>query len=56
MLSDFRDDEKENSNGRLDVILDFISAKFLMGYSCVRNYILIYIHGPAILHFLELCK
>ena len=35
---------------------DFISAKFVMGYPCVRPYILFYIHGPAILHFFELLK
>ena len=27
-----------------------------MGYSCVGHYILFYIHGPDILHFLELSK
>ena len=27
-----------------------------MGYPCVRHYILLYIHGPAILHFFELLK
>ena len=32
-------------------ILDFISAKFVIGYPCVRHYILFYINGPAILHF-----
>ena len=32
-------------------ILDFISAKFVMGYHCVRPSILFYIHGPANLHF-----
>ena len=37
-------------NGRLAAILDFITAKFLMRYPCVRHYILFYIHGPAILH------
>ena len=35
------------------VILDFITAKFVMGYPCVRNYTLFYIHGPAILHFFK---
>ena len=30
-------------------ILDFITAKFVMGYPCVKHYILCYIHGPAIL-------
>ena len=34
-------------------MLDFISAKFVMGYPCVRHYIFFYIHGPAILHFLS---
>ena len=38
------------------VILDFINAKFVMGYLCVRHYILYYIHGQAILHFFELIK
>ena len=36
--------------------MDFIAAKFVMGYHCVRPYILFYIHGPAILHFFELRK
>ena len=31
----------------------FLSVKFIMGYSCVRQYILFYIHGPVILHFLS---
>ena len=30
-------------------ILDFISAKFVMGYSCVIPHILFYMHGPAFL-------
>ena len=30
-------------------IFDFIYAKFVMGYPCVRAYILFYIHDPAIL-------
>ena len=34
------------------VILDFISAKFVLGYPCVSSHILYYMHGPAIL----LCK
>ena len=38
-------------NGRLAAILDFITAKLVMGYPCVRHYILFYIHGPAILLF-----
>ena len=31
----------------------FCSVKFVMGYPCVRHYILFYIHGPVILHFLS---
>ena len=29
----------------------FFSVKFVIGYPCVRHYILFYIHGPVILHF-----
>ena len=36
-------------NERHSAILDFISAKFIMGYPCVSPYILFYMHGPAIL-------
>ena len=50
IMQDFRDNEKNKSNGRLAAILDFITAGFVMDYSCVRHYILFYIHGPAILH------
>ena len=49
IMEEFPDNEEKN--GRLAAILDFISAKFVMGYPCVRPYILFYIHGPAILHF-----
>ena len=50
-MQDFQDNEKKKLNGRLAAILDFISAKFVMGYPCVRHYIFFYIDGPAILHF-----
>ena len=43
-------------NGRLVAILDFISAKFVMGYHCVSPSILFYIHSPAILYFFESLK
>ena len=34
---------------------EFFSRKFVIGYPCVRHYILFYIHGrPVILHFLRL--
>ena len=51
IMQDFRDNEEKIWNGRLAAILDFISAKFVMGYHCVRPSILFYIYGPAILHF-----
>ena len=53
IMQDFQDNEKKNKNGRLAAILDFITAKFVIGYPCVRHYILFYIHGPAILHFFD---
>ena len=49
LMQDFRDNEKKTI--KMGDFLDFISAKFVMDYSCVRPYILFYIHGPAILHF-----
>ena len=51
IMQDFRNNEKKKLNGRLAVILDFITAKFVMRYPCVRHYILFYNHGSAILHF-----
>ena len=56
IMQDFHDEEKKKLNGRLAAIMDFITAKFFMGYPCVRHYILFYIHGVAILHFLGLSK
>ena len=57
IMQDFQDHEKKKLNGRLAAFLDFISAIFVMDYPWVRHYILFYIHGPAILHFLSyLCK
>ena len=47
---------KQILNGRMATILDFISAKFVMGYPCVRHNISFYIHGPAILLFFGLHK
>ena len=38
------------------VLFYFMTAKFVMGYPCVRHYILFYIHGPAVLHFFALSK
>ena len=47
---------RKKLKGRLAAILDFISAKFVMGYPCMIHYILFYIYGPAILHFFVLHK
>ena len=44
---------KNKKNGRLAAILAFFVVKFVMGYLCVRHYILFYINGPVILHFLS---
>ena len=54
IMQDFQDNKKKKC--RLAVIWDFLSAKFVMCYPCVRHYILFYIHSPAILHFFELRK
>ena len=51
IMQDFQDNEKKNEIGRLVAILDFITAQIVMGYPCVRHYILFYIHGPVILLF-----
>ena len=51
IMQDFPDNEDFFLNGWLAAILDFISVRFVMGYPCVRPYILFHIHGPAILHF-----
>ena len=53
-LSEMIRDEKLSD--RRAAILDLISAKFVMGYPCVKPYFLFYIHGPAILHCFELRK
>ena len=49
-MQDFRDNEKKAiKNDRQLAILDFISAKFVMGYHCVSPHFLFYMHGPAFL-------
>ena len=49
-MQDFRDNEKKTiKNERQLAILDFIFAKFVMGYPCVSPHILFYMHGPAFL-------
>ena len=46
-MHDFRDNEKKHD--RQSAILNFISAKFVMGYPCESPYMLFYMDGPAIL-------
>ena len=58
IMQDFRDSErkkKKKSKWPTGDHFGFFSVKFVMGYMyhCVRHYILFYIHGPAILHFLS---
>ena len=49
-MQDFQDNGKNKfKNGHQSAILDFIYGKFVMGYPCVRSYILLYTLGPAIL-------
>ena len=49
-MQNYRDNEKKTiKNARESAILNFISAKFVMGYFCVSPHILFYMHGPAIL-------
>ena len=49
-MQHFRNSEKKTiKKDRQSAILDFISAKFIMGYPFVSPYILFYMHGPAIL-------
>ena len=50
IVQEFRDNEKKTiKNYRQLAILDFISAKFVMGCPCVSPYILFYMHVPAFL-------
>ena len=49
-MQNFRDDEKKTiKNDRQLAILNYISAKFVMGYFCASQHILFYMHGPAFL-------
>ena len=55
-MQDFRDNEKKTiENDRQLAILDFISAKFVMGYPCVSPHIFC-MHGPAFFLSFELRK
>ena len=44
-MQDFRDNEGKKLKWPTGAILDFIGAKFAIGYHCVRPSILFYIHG-----------
>ena len=49
-MQDFGDNGKKTiKNDRQSDILDLISAKFVMVYSCASPYILFYMHGTSIL-------
>ena len=48
-MQHFRDNDKNQLKMSQSAILDFISAKCIMGYPCVSPYILFYMHGPSIL-------
>ena len=48
--------KKKKKNDRQSAILDFISAKFVMGYPSVSHYVLFYMLGPAIFLWLGLTK
>ena len=50
-MQDFLDEEKINRMDDWRPFFDCINAKFVLGYPCVRPYILFYIHGPVILHY-----
>ena len=50
IMQDFRDTEKKWPTGSHFILF---SVKFVMGYPCVGHYILFYIHGTVILHFLS---
>ena len=49
-MQDFRDNVKKTiQKVHQSAILDFTSAKFVMGFPCVSPYILFCMYGPAIL-------
>ena len=58
IMQDYRDSEKKIIKKLADSWptgshFGFFRVKFVMGYPCARHYILFYIHGPVILHFLS---
>ena len=52
IIQDFRDIEKKKLKRPPVCYCGFCFCEFVMGYPCVRPYILLYIHGPAILYCL----
>ena len=56
IMQDCQNNEKKNSNGRQVAILNFISAKFVMGYPCVRHDIRFKFMVQLFCIFLELYK
>ena len=42
-MQHFRDNENKQLKMSQSAILDFISAKFIMGYPCLSHYILFYV-------------
>ena len=50
-MQDFRDEEKINKMVNWRPFFNCINAKLVMGYTCVRPYILFYILGPVILQY-----
>ena len=57
-MQDFQDNEKKTiKNYHQLAILDFISAKFVMGYPCVSPYILFHMLGSALfLSYINITK
>ena len=57
IIQDLRDSEEEKKKKiqmeKKKNDFGFFGVKFFMGYPCVRHYILFYIYGPVILHFLS---
>ena len=53
IMQGFRDGKKKIKKWPTGSHFGLFTVKFVMGYPCVRHYILFYIHGPVILYFLS---
>ena len=52
IMQDIRDNEKKKIKmADWQPFLNFTTARFVMGYPCVRHHILFYIHVPAFCFF-----